>query len=151
MLPFVNESGLQSVSGQETKTTYACFAEGGVSDTVNVPLAKEFFLGKTTGIQIQNAGNGNATINVKYTTKDGKVVTIQNATAVGPGGSFTANQVTNNPSTISVVSGNLNDLFGQNLGVVITSNQPIVAMANEVSYLGGGDAQDNKNYEGFNR
>lgn len=147
----VNEDGVLPATGVKTQTTYACFADGNVSAKVNVPLAKEFFLGNTTGIQVQNVGSGNATITVKYTTKAGKTVEIKNSSPTGPGASFTANQVSDNPSSITVVSGNLNDLKGQNLGVVITANQDIVAIANEVSYAGGGKTQDNKNYEGFNQ
>jgi hypothetical protein len=55
------------------------------------------------------------------------------------------------PAGITVVSGNaasLNNSFG---GVTITSNQPIVAIANESSTAPNPSGQDTKNYEGFNQ
>ena len=56
----VNDRGTDG--GIDRLTTYGCFGSGGTE--VNVPLAKEFSGGNTTGVQVQNAGaspgDGNA-------------------------------------------------------------------------------------------
>ncbi len=145
----VNEDG----ANKTKQTTYACFPDTSATAKVNIPLAKEHFLGNTTGIQIQNVGAAPAT-NIQLVFQDTKgpgTVTIKNANPIAPGASFTANEVSNNPSSITVVSGSLASIDGKNNGVVITADQPVVAIANEVSYSGGGKNQDNKNYEGFNQ
>ena len=145
----INEDG-----DNKTKfTTYACFPDSSATAKVNIPLAKEHFLGNTTGIQIQNVGAAPATnIQLVYTDSQGAgTVTIKNAAPVAPGASFTANEVSNSPSTIVVVSGSLASIDGKNTGVVITADQPIVAIANEVSTPDQNKNQDNKNYEGFNQ
>ena len=49
----VNDKGTET--GVDRVTTYACFPGG--TQTINIPLAKEFRGGNTTGIQVQNVGN----------------------------------------------------------------------------------------------
>ena len=130
-------------------TTYACFAN--TSSTVSLPLAKEDFFNNTTGIQIQNVGNGPATFTLTYKTGAGDTVVISHTDPVAVGGSKTFYRVASGGTgNIQVNSGDLNDLPGTVSGVTITSNQPIVAIANEANY-NNVNAQDTKNYEGFNQ
>jgi hypothetical protein len=132
-------------------TTYACFAETNATSTVSLPLAKEDFFNNTTGIQIQNVGNGPATFTLTYKTGGGNTVVISHTDPVPAGGSKTFYRVASGgTSNIQVNSGNINNLPGTVSGVTITANQPIVAIANEANYTGV-NPQDTKNYEGFNQ
>ena len=134
-------------------TTYSCFGASSTTADVVLPLYKEFFGGNTTGIQIQNVGGAPATVEVTYSPDGGSPVTFTHANAIAPGASATFYGVSQliSPPGISAVSGSaatLNNSFG---GVVITSDQPIVAIANESSSAPGASGQDTKNYEGFNQ
>lgn len=132
-------------------TTYACFAETNATTTISLPLAKEDFFNNTTGIQIQNVGNGPATYTLTYKTGQGNTVVITHTDPVPVGASKTFFRVASGgTSNIDVTSGSLANLPGTVSGVTITSNQPIVAMANEANY-NGVNPQDTKNYEGFNQ
>jgi hypothetical protein len=148
----VNDRGFNTVNPNRV-TTYACFSAGGASANVVLPLYKEFFGGNTSGIQIQNVGAGPATVQVAYQPTGGSTVTFSHSTPIAVGSSATFFGVSSltSPAGITVVSGNqasLNNSFG---GVVITSNQPIVAIANEASNAPNPSGQDTKNYEGFNQ
>jgi hypothetical protein len=147
----VNDRGFATTNPNRV-TTYACFAASGATANVVLPLYKEFFGGNTTGIQIQNVGASPATVQVKYTPNTGSPVTFT-APAIPAGASATFFSVSTlaSPSGISVVSGtagSLNNTFG---GVTITSNQPVVAIANESMSSPNPSLQDTKNYEGFNQ
>ena len=143
----VNDKGINTANPQRV-TTYACFPGSSATTTINIPLAKENLGGNQTGIQVQNVGSSNATITVTYTNSGGQVV-VQNTTPVAPGSSFTFNRIYSSPSGVTALSGSMASLNGTNNGVVITSNQPIVAIANESTI--SGTVQDTKNYEGFNQ
>lgn len=137
-----------------TKTAYTCFGDGSQSTEIALPLYKEFFLGDTAGLQIQNVGAGPATVEVTYTsTNAGGQVVKFTAPAVPAGSSTTFYGVSSLifPPGVSVVSGtaaNLNNTYG---GVVVTSNQPIVAIMNEEPGGPAASTQDAKLYEGFNQ
>ena len=148
----VNDRGFNTANPNRV-TTYACFAAGGSSPDVVLPLYKEYFGGNTSGIQIQNVGAGPATVQVTYQPTGGSPVTFSHSTpiAVGSSATFFGVSALTSPQGITVVSGNqasLNSTFG---GVVITSNQPIVAIVNESSNAPNASGQDTKNYEGFNQ
>lgn len=132
-------------------TTYACFAQANTTTKVTLPLVKENFNNNTTGIQVQNVGNAPATFTLTYTTNNNQVVTVTHTDSVAPGASKTFYRLASGGTTnITVVSGTLSNLNSTVSGVVITSNQPIVAIANESNYTGV-NPQDTKNYEGFNQ
>jgi hypothetical protein len=149
----VNDRGFATVNPNRV-TTYACFAAGSASTDVVLPLYKEYLGGNTTGIQIQNVGAGPATVEVTYQPTSGSPVTFSHTTAIGVNASATFFGVSGltSPAGITVVGGGnaaaLNNTFG---GVVITSNQPIVAIGNESSSAPNPSGQDTKNYEGFNQ
>lgn len=133
-------------------TTYACFGETGATTTISLPLVKENFNNNTTGVQVQNVGNANATFTLTYKTTTGITVSFTHTDAVAPGASKTFYRVsTGGTSSLTVTQGQLSQLNSTINGVVITSSQPIVAIANESNYTGAGNVQDTKNYEGFNR
>jgi hypothetical protein len=148
----VNDEG--SEGGVQRTTTYACFPASQATNKVVMPLYKEYWIGNTTGIQVQNvAGNGAAAdIKITYiaTNKSSQVV-LGAGVNVAAGGSTTFYGISNkiSPPTMVVISGNpaaMANTFGS---VIIESNTPIVAIANESGF--GPGAQDSKNYEGFNQ
>lgn len=132
-------------------TTYACFGASGTSTTVSLPLVKEDFFNNTTGIQVQNVGNAAASFTLTYQTHNGDTVVVSHTDNVAVGGSKTFYRIGSGGTTnLTVSSGSLANLNTTVNGVVITSDQPIVAIANESNYTGSG-VQDTKNYEGFNQ
>jgi hypothetical protein len=132
-------------------TTYACFSSSNATSSISLPLVKEAFFNNTTGIQIQNVGNSNATFTLTYKTGAGNTVVLTHTDAVAPGASKTFYRVSSGgTNNIQVSSGNINNLPSTVSGVTITANQPIVAIANESNY-NGQNPQDTKNYEGFNQ
>lgn len=143
----VNDKGTEN--GLDRVTTYACFPASSATSTISVPLAKEFAGGNTTGIQVQNVGAAATTVTFAYTNSGGQVV-FETTGTVAPDTSFTAYGVSGSPADLSVISGSAASLNGTVNGVVITADQPIVAIANESS-TPGGSGQDTKNYEGFNQ
>lgn len=137
-------------------TTYACFSAGAATDTVSIPLYKEYFFGNTSGIQVQNvSGDGTAVIvELVYTDTNGNSYTISHTDPIADGASKTFFGVSQGtaPSDITGANPALVNTFG---GVVVTSNAgSVVAIANESSFGGFGttpSGQDTKNYEGFNK
>jgi hypothetical protein len=148
----VNDEG--SEAGLQRTTTYACFPASQATNKVVLPLYKEYWYGNTTGIQIQNVAENNTAAAIKITyiaTNKSAQVVLTPGFNVAAGGSTTFYSIHNKtfPPTMTVVSGNLGAMYNTYGSVVIESNTPIVAIANE-SGLGPG-AQDSKNYEGFNQ
>ena len=141
----VNDAGTDN--GVQRKTTYACFGSGGT--TVNVPLAKEFAGGNTTGIQVQNVGTGNTKVTLEYKAS-GAALKIESTAAIAPGQSITAYGVSSASPEWQVLS-STGSMAGAVSGVVVTANQPVVAIANESSAAPSPSGQDTKNYEGFSQ
>jgi hypothetical protein len=148
----VNDEGKEN--GRQRTTTYACFPAKNVTTRVVMPLYKEFWLGNTSGIQIQNVGNADASIEITYiATNKAASVTFGPGSLVPAGGSTTFFGVSQGifPPTMVTISGNpaiLGTTYGS---VVIESDMPIVAIANESGFGPNASTQDSKNYEGFNQ
>jgi hypothetical protein len=135
-------------------TTYACFNQANATETISLPLVKEYWFGNTSGLQIQNVGNAPTDVILTYNTNNGDTVVIRTTSPIPAGASKTFYALTTNgTSGISVVSGSLNDLSSTVSGVVVESEdgQPIVAIGNEGSLASNPLPQDTKNYEGFNQ
>jgi len=134
-------------------TTYACFNQANATDTINLPLVKEYFFGNTGGIQVQNVGNSPTNVTLTYSTHTGFTVVIETTTPIAAGASKTfVTLTTGGTGGINVVSGTLANLTGTVNGVVIVSDgEPIVAIQNEGSLSTNPNPQDTKNYEGFNQ
>jgi hypothetical protein len=140
----VNDAGVQD--GLQRKTTYACF--GGGSTTVNVPLAKEFAGGNTTGVQVQNVGGSPTKVTLEYKATNGSSIKVESVGTIDPGTSITSYAVSSPSAEWTVLSSNGN-MAGTVNGVVITAAQDVVAIANESSAAPNPSGQDTKNYEGF--
>jgi len=151
----VNENGTEA-NGRRILTTYQCFPAGSATSTVMIPLYKEFYGGNSSGIQVQNVSGdgGTAVVEMAYrATNSSAQAVFTHSTPIPDGGSITFWGVStlSSPSGLTAISGTpsaLNDTYGS---VVITSNKPIVAIANEASFGANGSGQDTKNYEGFNQ
>lgn len=137
----------------ERVTTYSCFNESNATDTISLPLVKEIFNGNTGGIQVQNVGASATDVTLTYKTNTGQTVVIETSSPIAAGASKTFYSLTTGgTSGISVVSGSLASLTGTVNGVtIVSSGQPIVAIANEASLATNASPQDTKNYEGFNQ
>ncbi len=148
----VNDQGVQN--GGETATTYACFSRENVSGRVLLPLYKEFYLGNTTGIQVQNAAQDgrSAHITAAYYPIDGSspVTFTQDALAQGRSITFWGVSSSPMPPGLILVSGDPQALKGGYGSVVVESDTPIAVMANESVFGQGAAETDSKNYEGFN-
>jgi hypothetical protein len=152
LVAVVNDEGQDS--GVQRTTTYACFPIHSATNRVSLPLAKEFFFGETSGIQVQNVGGAAATITLTYIPwGGGDAVVIRNTTPTAPGAAFTAWAVSLDPrpTPYTVVSGNPATLLGRNTSVIVEADQPILAIVNESSEGGRPSGNDNKTYEGFNQ
>jgi len=130
----------------QRKATYACFGAG--SQTVNVPLAKEFNGGNTTGVQVQNVGGSPTKVQLEYKATNGSTLKIESVNTVAPNESITAFNVSNLGSQWTQLSGS-GSMAGTVNGVVVTAGQDVVVVANESSAGATPSNQDTKNYEGF--
>ncbi len=146
----VNESELPLVSARQTSTTYACQASTSATNTVSYPAYKQNWFTRSTGMQVQNVGSADAN-NVVMTFVDNNGGTYTtNALSIDAGAAL--NIV--NAHTMSIWSGaSLPDSTLS--GVIITSDQPIMVVSNESSWLGtspdnGPNSFDKSNAEGFN-
>lgn len=150
----VNDEGVDR--GQQRMTTYACFPAHQATNKVMLPLYKEQWYGNISGIQIQNvAGDGkSADIKITYiATNTGNRVTLAPAAPVAAGGSVTFFGISGriSPPGLKVISGSPEAMANSFGSVVIESNTPIVAIANESGFGPNASDQDSKNYEGLNQ
>ena len=149
----VNDEG--NDNGLRRTTTYSCFPAKQATTRVVLPLYKELWYGNTSGIQIQNvADSGAASIEVTYiATNNGNRLKLTPGASVAPGGSTTFFGISSRiaPAAMTVISGSPAAMASTYGSVVIESNQPIVAIANESGFGPNASSQDSKNYEGFNQ
>jgi hypothetical protein len=142
----VNDGGKEG--NLQRKTTYACFNGG--TKTVNIPLAKEFAGGNTSGIQVQNVGSGPTKVTLAYKASNGAAISIRSTAAIGVGQSITAYGVSSASPEWQVLSSSGN-MMGSVNGVIATADDNIVVIVNESSASPNPSGQDTKNYEGFNQ
>jgi hypothetical protein len=123
---------------------YTCFPDTADTTEIALPLYKEFYFGDTSGIQVQNVGNAAANITATYYPPTGSPVPFTQNN-IAPGASATFYSVSNTAGGLLQTAG----------GVVVESNQPIVAIVNEEPGTKAGarpaSTQDAKIYEGFNQ
>jgi len=150
----VNESfGAADIpaSGQSSVTSSA-LADGAATTKISVPLFKDDRYDKRTGLQIQNVGTVDAT-NIVATFSCSGAATFEAVSlpqTATPGGAV----LFIHPSARADMFTTTNAFSAANVncGVTVTSDQPVVAIANESVPGGMGftTIQDNNNYEGFN-
>jgi hypothetical protein len=166
VVAIVNESytsAAVAAGRNQESTTYSAFSSSAATNLVQLPLAKEDSFNKGTGVQIQNVSSSStASVVVTYTGPTGTYTSV--AQSIAPGGALTLANVRLKPasfwngtamtpaalgcSSTPPVGCGSNGVFG----VKISSNQPVVSIANESTYpfTAPRISQDKNNYEGFN-
>jgi hypothetical protein len=143
-------------------TSYGAVPNNAATQTISLPLFKEDAYSKGTGISIQNVGSVKAN-NVVITLKGPTGTYVSNPISIDPGAAFIAIDLRNKPASFwngtaltPTVLGCVNTTTGcganGTFGVVVTADQPVVAIANESTYPNTAPRihQDKSNYEGFN-
>jgi hypothetical protein len=142
---------------RNTQTTYSALPASTAGTKIGIPLAKEEFGNKTTGIQIQNAGTGQAVVNVTF---------VLNAGAAACLGTYTLENITiDENASVTLFRTNTGAIPGGSSwagGTVIqkgcfggatidvVSGGPVVAVVQEADINADASLrQDTKNYEGF--
>jgi hypothetical protein len=152
IVAIVNESYRSDsipASGQSAVTSSALPAHSATTK-ISVPLFKDDRLGKRTGLQIQNVGTVQATNIVATFACSGAATftAVSKPQTVAAGGAVLFYTPSDDPgmfTTANPFSSN-----NVNCAVTVTSDQPVVAIANESVIPGGALQQDSNNYEGFN-
>lgn len=137
--------------GTQSATSYNMISDQSKTALITVPLYKEKFGGKTTGLQVQNVGTTSATFHLEFRSGANTWTTVDKTVAAGA--SYTFFQVSDDPS---IWNGTAMPA-GTNAAVRVISTggtpQPVIAIANESTYpncFGGTNCFDRANYEGFN-
>jgi len=127
--------------------TYSAISDKAKTTKVSVPQFKDRRFGSLTGLQIQNVDTSPASIVSTFSCRGGATFTaVSVARTAIAGGSIQWYQPANSPALFTTASPFSS--FNVVCGVVITSDKPIVAIANEAPTTSG--AFDDNNYEGFN-
>jgi hypothetical protein len=143
----VNEQEMPNTS--KVGTTYSAMADGAATTEISIPLYKDNRFGALTGLQIQNVGASAATFTATFSCVGGATFTAVSDPAktgtIAAGGAF----LFYTPSNDNLFT-NANPFSSDNVNcaVSISSDQPVVAIANEAPTVAGN--LDNNNYEGFN-
>jgi hypothetical protein len=143
---------------RNTQTTYGAIPVSQAGTKVGIPLVKEEFGNKTTGIQIQNAGSGAANVKVTFNLNAPGgagclgTYTLQNI-SIGEGASQTLFRTNTGaiPGGSSWVAGSAikKGCFG-GATIEVVSGGPVVAVVQEADINPNRSLrQDTKNYEGF--
>jgi len=142
----VNEDNM---SGFPTSgTTYSAMSDAGKTAKVSVPQFKDQRFGATTGLRIENVGSATATqIVATFACRGGATFNAVSLPQTVPvGGAVQFWQPSGTPTMFQPSA----PFAAKNVtcGVTVTSDQPVVAIANESATTAG--AFDDNNYEGFN-
>ncbi len=159
----VNESytsAYVAAGHKQEATTYSAMASKNATTKISFPLYKEDSFNKGAGLQIQNVGAVAATnVVLVFSGPTGSYTTVPQT--IPAGGALNLVDVRNKAASFwsgtamtptalgcTATGCTANGVFG----VTITSDQPIVGMANESTYpfTAPRIAQDKSNYEGFN-
>jgi hypothetical protein len=145
----VTESKDQAgIPGGKAKAVYACFPKSRATDEIALPLVKEMFKGKTTGVSVVNAGNNPTQFIATYTDASGVSHEFRTVrTDIAPGEAVSFFTAYANPG--GKFTGDLPTFNSKNSAIITTSNgEAIVALAQESDR--DDKLLDIKNYEGFN-
>jgi hypothetical protein len=128
----------------------SALSDGASTAEVSVPLYKDQRFGATTGLQIQNVGDAEATSwTATFSCKGAATFTAISDPAKTGGIAKGAAYLFFTPSDDNVFkSGNPFSSADVNCAVIVEGDQPLVAIANEAPTTSG--ALDDNNYEGFN-
>jgi hypothetical protein len=129
--------------------TYSAIPNKVATTKVSAPLFKDNYYNNTSGLQIQNVGTVRATNVVatfNCTTRGGSsFIAVSKPQTIDPGAAYLFFRPSTTPSVFTTSNPFVSDQA--NCAVTVTSDQPIVAIVNE---MGWGISMDDNNYEGFN-
>ncbi|MFQ5593796.1 MAG: hypothetical protein ACE5HA_06575 [Anaerolineae bacterium] len=136
-------------AGANKKTVYSAFATSNATLKVAAPLVKEDWVGRTTGVAIQNVGDGDTSVTCTYNVVDSQG-TNPGSVALTPqsipaGGSIALYRVWTNTAQYGTDAAQLEKSFSA--VICESTSENIVAIAQESALDGSFDI---KNYEGFN-
>jgi hypothetical protein len=141
----VNEGAFAGGAG----ITYSAMPDNSATTKISIPLFKDTYYNNTSGLGIQNVGAAQATnvvADFACVLEDGTTTfdALSNPLTIDAGGSFLFfTPYTSQASEFATPFSSDH----ANCSVVITSDQPVVAIVNE---MGWGITMDDNNYEGFN-
>lgn len=143
----INETNMSN-NANAALITLSAQADHGKTTKISVPQFKDQRFGSTTGLMIENVGSATATnIVTTFACRGGATFTAVSIARSAPvGGAIQFFKPSSNPSLFT--AGNPFPSKNVVCGVTITSDQPIVATANEQPDTVG--AFDDNNFEGFN-
>jgi hypothetical protein len=139
-------------SGQTSQTSFA-IPSVLATTKISVPLFKDDRFDKRTGLQIQNVGDVQATdIVATFSCSGGSTFTAISTPQTAEAGASVqfytpSNQTGTEPTFEPANPFSANNV---NCSVIVTADQPVVAVASEAPIPGGTLEQDFNNYEGFN-
>lgn len=148
----VNEQEVPGSGAPKAGITYSAMSHDSVTTMISAPLFKDNRFGATTGLQIQNVGDAPAT---NWTATfacraAADFVAVSDPAKTGPipaGGAYLF-FTPSDDDLFAAGSPFLSD--GANCAVIVESDQPIVAIANEMTLPTAPVRLDDNNYEGFN-
>jgi hypothetical protein len=143
-------------------TVYFCSPASKATNFISLPLYKEDANSKGTGLSIQNVSSSAAHVTVTFANSVGTFTSVQQTIASGAAQVFL--DVRNQPASFWNGTAMTPTLLGcqptttkgcganGNFAVLVSSDQPVVAIANESTYpvTAPRISQDKSNYEGFN-
>lgn len=152
----INESKTQAnIPGGLAKAVYAAFPQSKSTGKVALPLVKELFQGKTTGVAVVNAGTVATKFNASYIDAAGVTRNFSTVAVVQPGQAVSFFQVFSNPGGQFTGLPDFNVLKNTKNSVSITSDDPNNANMKIVALAQESDRDDLlvdiKNYEAFNQ
>lgn len=144
----VNEQ--ETTGSPRAGITYSTISDSNATTKISIPQFKDDRFGARTGLQVQNVGTSPATTwSATFSCQTGASFTaVSDPTKTGSipaGGAYLFYTPSDDNIFTSSEPFSTNNV---NCAVIITSDQPIVAIANEAPVTNG--ALDDNNFEGFN-
>jgi hypothetical protein len=142
----VNETNLPGYSA--AGIVYSAMADASATTKLSIPLFKDSRYGATSGLQIQNVGAADATnVVATFSCKGAAEFTaVSDPQTITAGGGMLFYKPYSNMASAFATPFAIDSV---NCAVVVTSDQPVVAIVNETSTQTPAHLDD-YNYEGFN-
>jgi hypothetical protein len=146
----VNETFYPLPAGtNQAQTTYSCVPDSAATAKIAVPLYKNRYYGKTTGLQVQCVGGSDCTVDLVFTDSDTGTAYTLSDESISSGAAQTYLLLDNYSGNWDVQPQATEKYI---MGVIVesTNGQPVVAIANESVFPFSAGGQDKNCYEGFN-
>lgn len=147
----VTTSAAIDAGAKHVATTYSAFPENATTLKISVPMFKENRFDNYTGLMVQNISSSQATVTIQFVGSRGAAAgnTYTHVPVViDAGESYGLQRISE--KVASEWSGSVVPPTSSTYSIIVTSNQPVVAIANEAAFPGSSLVIDENNYEGFN-